>query len=111
MFTQQRSLSVHLKQVHDKSNHIKCDECSYTTFQPYMLKKHKLSKHTKSTKYECDLCSYSSFSHKYLRTHKMRVHCKTKAFVCDMCDKQFDKKDNYAKHLLQNHNIVYQYKS
>ena len=111
MFTQKRSLSVHLKQVHDKSNHVKCDECPYTTFQPYMLKRHKFTKHNQSTKYECDLCSYYTFHHNYLKTHKRRIHNKTKSFVCDKCDKAYDKKDAYAKHLLGSHNIVYQYNS
>ena len=104
-------MSDHWRQVHDKANHIKCDECSYTTFQPYMLKKHKLRQHTKSTKYKCDLCSYYTFDHGSINVHKRRIHNKNRCFVCDKCDRAYDKKDAYAKHLLQSHSIVYQYNS
>ena len=41
-FSSSRSLSDHKRQVHEKANHIKCSHCDYTTFQPYMMKRHIL---------------------------------------------------------------------
>ena len=34
-FASIRTYTDHKKQVHDKSNHIKCDECHWSTFEPY----------------------------------------------------------------------------
>ena len=46
----------------------------------------------------------------YLRAHQQRTHNKKKQFVCDKCDKAFEKKTQWAQHLFETHNIVYQYK-
>ena len=104
-----RARNDHIRQVHDKSNHIKCDFCDYSSFQPYMLKRHIQRQHNKSTKYQCDLCPYFTYVEGTISVHKRRIHEKTKCFVCHDCNKTFDKKDDYAKHLLLTHNIVYQY--
>ena len=105
-----RSLAVHFKQVHDKSNHVKCDQCDFSTFQPYMLKRHKLEKHDRSTKYDCDQCSFTTYYAGRLRTHKRRVHDKYKPNKCTECNESFDAKYKLAMHMLAEHNIVYKYK-
>ena len=95
---------------HDKSNHIKCDYCDYSSFQPYMLKRHIEKQHNKSKQYKCNLCEKVFYAPGYLRAHQQRTHNKKKQFVCDKCDKAFDKKTQWAQHLFETHNIVYQYK-
>ena len=109
-FSSNRSLSDHRRQVHEKANHIKCQHCDFTTFQPYMLKKHIQRQHTKTTKYECDQCSYTTYDYHAIGVHKKR-HDKTKVIQCRECDKAFvkEKRREYAQHLLQSHNIVYQW--
>ena len=66
--------------------------------------------HTKTTKYECDKCSYSTFDYGSIGVHKRRIHNKTSHIQCNECEKSFDKKSDYAEHLFEQHNIVYQYK-
>ena len=74
-----------------------------------MLKKHIQRQHDKSIKYQCELCPYYTYDRGSITVHKRRIHQKSKCFVCNECNKAYDKKDAYAKHLLQTHNIVYQY--
>ena len=100
----------YFRQVHDKSNHIKCDYCDYSSFQPYMLKRHIEKQHNKSKQYKCNLCEKVFYAPGYLRAHQQRTHNKKKQFVCDKCDKAFEKKTQWAQHLFETHNIVYQYK-
>ena len=109
-FSSNRSLSDHRRQVHEKANHIKCSHCDFSTFQPYMLKKHIQRQHTKTTKYECDQCTYTTYDYHAIGVHKKR-HDKTKVIQCSECDKAFvkEKRREYAQHLLQSHNIVYQW--
>ena len=65
-FASNRSLSDHRRQVHEKANHVKCDHCSYSSFQPYLLKKHIERQHTTTNEYKCDQCSYSTYSLQYI---------------------------------------------
>ena len=108
-FSSSRSLSDHRRQVHEKANHIKCPHCDYTTFQPYMLKRHIQRQHDKSTKYECDQCSWSTYDWGAVKVHKRKKHTDLVSFQCAECDSNFGKKRDYSLHLLQSHNIVYQW--
>ena len=108
-FSSNRSLSDHRRQVHEKANHIKCPHCDFSTFQPYMLKRHVQRQHTKTTKFDCDQCSYFTYDVGSINVHKRRIHNKTMSFQCTECNKRYEKKREYAQHLLQSHNIVYQY--
>ena len=105
-------MSDHKRQVHDKSNHIKCDLCSFTTFQPYMLKRHKQRNHDKSTKYDCDIggCNFFTYDKGRLRVHKRGVHEKIKPHKCTECTSSYQTKYRLAVHMLREHNIVYKYK-
>ena len=108
-FSCKSSLSDHFKQIHDKSNHVKCPHCHFTTFKPYILKRHIQRQHDKTTKYECDQCSFFTYDCGSIKVHKRRIHNKTLSFECSECEKKFEKRKKYAEHLLQSHNIVYQY--
>ena len=111
MFSSNRSLADHHRQIHDKANHIKCDHCPYTTFQPFMMKRHILRKHTKTIKYQCELCSYFTYDVGSINVHKRRQHARSNAIKCSGCDKEFQKKKELAIHMLKAHNTVYQYTS
>ena len=109
-FSSNRSLSDHRRQVHEKANHIKCPQCNYSSFQPYMLKRHIERHHNTTTKYECDQCEFSTYDVGSIKVHKRKKHENVMPlFQCAECDKQYKKKYDYAQHLLQDHNIVYQY--
>ena len=140
MLSCNRSLSDHKRQVHDKSNHvsfvnyskkgnllwmtlqyknsknflflfqIKCDLCNFTTFQPYMLKRHKQRNHDKTTKYDCDQCNFFTYDKGRLRVHKRGVHEKIKPHKCSECTSTYQTKYRLAVHMLREHNIVYKYK-
>jgi hypothetical protein len=110
MLSCNRSLSDHKRQVHDKSNHIKCEQCNFTTFQPYMLKRHKLRNHDRTNKYDCDQCNFFTYDKGRLRVHKRGVHEKIKPHKCTECDSTYQTKYRLAVHMLREHNIVYKYK-
>ena len=95
--------------MHDKSNHMKCDECPYTTFQPYMLKKHKLRQHDKSIKYSCDAsgCTFFSYALNELKSHIRGVHEKIKPHKCSECTCCYSTKYRLSVHMLREHGIVY----
>ena len=108
-FSQKRSLSVHIKQYHDKSNHIKCKYCDYSSFQPYMVRKHEELRHTKANFLQCDLCKFKCREPAPLKTHKERVHEGVKQqFPCQECDQKFTKRDRLIQHLFEVHNIISQ---
>ena len=104
-----RILSAHKKQVHDKSNHIKCDQCDFSTFQPCMLKKHMKS-HDKSKTYKCPQCNFTTHVKERLPPHIRSVHEKIRPHKCTECDNSFQAKSRLAVHMLREHNIVYKYK-
>ena len=108
-FSSNRSLSDHRRQVHEKANHIKCPHCDFSTFQPYMLKRHIQRQHNKTTKYECDQCPWFTYDIGAIKVHKRKKHDEIVSLQCAECDKKFLKKRLYALHLLESHNIVYQY--
>jgi hypothetical protein len=110
MLSCNRSLSDHKRQVHDKANHIKCDQCNFTTFQPYMLKRHVLQIHDKSVKYECNECDFFAYNNSRIRVHKRRIHQNIRPNKCSECERDFITKNNLAVHMLKEHNIVYKYK-
>ena len=88
---------------------MKCDECPYTTFQPYMLKKHKLRQHDKSIKYNCDVSGCNSFFYALteLKSHKTKVHEKIKSHKCPECTSSYPNKSRLSLHMLREHGIVY----
>ena len=107
-FTQKRSLAVHIKQFHDKSNHIKCRFCDYTTFQPYLLNKHEEIKHLKVKRIKCDLCEYECYLPSQLKAHRRTTHEKKLLYSCPECDKPLRQKTFLVQHLFEVHNIIAQ---
>ena len=77
-FASNRSLSDHRRQVHEKANHVKCDHCSYSSFQPYLLKKHIERQHTTTNEYkwwvmEFLTCRYKTYALSFLQVPKCFV--------------------------------------
>ena len=111
-FNYQRTLSIHIKQVHDTSNRIKCDQCDFTAYAEYVLRKHVLMKHSEKTLFPCDKCSFASNSKTQLRKH-MPVHGikMQKDKHCTECSECFLTKRQLGEHMLTEHNIVYKYRT
>lgn len=108
-FKYERTMVDHRRQVHEKESHVKCDKCDYSTYQPHMMKRHMAQVHTDARMFTCDQCPYTAKRITELRVHKRRIHENFRKFQCSHCDKGYNAKGQYAKHLLTNHNVVYQY--
>ena len=109
--TSKVTLNNHIKQVHDKSNHVKCEHCPNTYAYPSELKKHILSKHTAKTKFPCSYswCSYVTNRKQDLKIHTQRVHEKELRYKCTLCEGQFHEPAILQKHMLTEHDIFYKY--
>ena len=107
-FSHRRTLAVHIKQYHDKSNHIKCRYCDYTSFQPNLVKKHEEIKHLKVTFHKCNLCKFESYNLCSLKKHIRTVHEKERKFECQECGNKYQAKKRLLEHLMQDHNILSQ---
>ena len=81
-----------------------------SSFQPYMVKRHKERHHNKTIKYSCDQCDYYTYDKGAIKVHKNRIHVRRCDFSCSECDKSFPKRNALAKHLMAMHSIVYQWK-
>ena len=62
------------KQVHA------CTECSYTTHQRNLLRKHHDAVHKNLKPFGCKDCSFTAFSNSLLNMHIKAVHRKIKPF-------------------------------
>ena len=109
VFSSHRTLTDHRKQFHDKSNHIKCDLCDFTSFEPYRIKKHKQLKH-EAKHLKCNECGYACSTQQNLRRHISEVHLKIRPHKCTKCDMAYERKRPLALHMLQEHNILLKYK-
>ena len=110
-FASYRTLFGHVKQVHDKSSHVKCDHCDFSTYDNYKMKRHVLSVHTKAYKFPCDKCSFITNLQSVLSQHIKTVHEKSNSIGCQECGKDFQSKNRLAEHMLKEHNIIYKYSS
>ena len=65
--------------------HIKCAECSYSTWRRSHLERHIDTVHKKLKPYKCDICPFSTGRKGHLDRHVDNVHKKIKSFLCDKC--------------------------
>ena len=107
--TSKVTLNNHMKQYHDTSNHVKCDQCPRTFNYPSELKKHILTKHTARTKFPCSQCSYVTNRKADLNNHTRVVHDKIFRHKCNVCEAPFDRPIKLQKHMLKEHDIIYKY--
>ena len=66
---------------------LKCDHCSYTTFQGPYLKKHLAEKHgIGEARFKCDICNRVFSSSGHLKNHREGVHLKNVKYKCNKCN-------------------------
>ena len=108
-FASYRSLFGHVRQVHDKANHMKCEHCDYTSYENYKMKQHILRVHTKAYKHPCDKCSFVTNLKSQLTKHIRFVHEKDYRHVCGVCQRKFPIPMKLQKHMLKEHDILYKF--
>lgn len=79
----------------------RCDRCSYKTYLPFQMNKHK-SFHDRFKK--CDFCSEDFGNPKILEAHINKFHKNEKPHQCTFCDSRFYSSIKLNKHLLVEHN-------
>ena len=86
----------HMKTVHSGGSKLECDQCSYITARPNLLRRHIESVHTKAT-YACDECDYVATYPSDLRPHKLSKHAGVR-YACDKCNYFATRKANLMRH-------------
>ena len=106
-FSSKRTHDDHIKQCH-RPHTIFCNECNFSTFENFKLKKHKLKSHTPQTKFTCDTCSFKCNLKDDLVKHIKRSHTKEYLLACSECGKKYPLR-RFIDHMLLEHNIVYKH--
>ena len=105
-----RVLEQHFRQVHDSANHqYKCDKCDKSFYEMSRLKKHIKQIHTtKSKEVKCDMCDKVFANKNLLQCHKRWTHSEN-APICTICSKPKPNEKKLAKHMLDEHGVIYKY--
>ena len=96
--------SKHFKEVHPKSDTIKCNACEDTSFQNCNLKKHINIVHNKEKEIKCSSCDYTTDEIEDLNKHIKQVHNKIKVFQCNRCTYTGCKRNQIQRHIKNVHN-------
>ena len=93
----------------EKHNH-KCEECSYTTYEPDRMRKHINAMHRDQKDFKCSQCNYVTNMQTRLNQHMTKRHGSnlTKVYECSHCDNKYYQSKPYRDHLLNAHNVIYQ---
>jgi KRAB domain-containing zinc finger protein len=94
--------------VHGQTKNFKCDHCDKGFSQNSSLTDHIKCVHEKMTRYKCELCDYSSYTRQKLAVH-LSVHGQTKKIMCDHCDKGFSQNGNLKEHIKRVHKKMTRY--
>merc|ERR1719318_2179956 len=94
----EKSLALHIKNIHLKQFSLSCSECDFKTNKQDRLTEHTRI-HTGEMHYACDSCEYrcsarSSF-YKHTQTHKPTL--------CKECGKEFQTKEGLSLHIKSIH--------
>ena len=84
------NLNKHIKQVHEISDQtFKCDFCSKSFKEEYLLKDHFIIHQSNRPKFKCEKCGKQSYTLNALKMHIRGVHDQIKTDQCDICLKYF----------------------
>ena len=64
IYSVRKTLKIHIRVVHEKSEQVKCDICHLVLSSKSTLKFHMKAKHEKSKSYKCKLCDKSRSGHR-----------------------------------------------
>ena len=106
-FSSKKTLRDHVKQVH-RPHDLKCEDCDFTTFVNYKLKKHRIRVHDPQIKFSCDQCSFKCNIKCDMERHIAGKHKGTALHSCSECGRQLSL-GLLIKHMLYEHNIVYKH--
>uniref|UniRef100_A0A0B7BIX3 BTB domain-containing protein n=1 Tax=Arion vulgaris TaxID=1028688 RepID=A0A0B7BIX3_9EUPU len=83
----------------------KCNECTFTTYNPVMLDKHQKQVHEGNCLFCCNLCSFKTKWGKDYYGHMKKSHFPGPPFCCDeeKCDYNTDKFPELISHRQQHH--------
>ena len=84
----------HETNMHDPSNKLKCDICSYVAYDKANLQAHKQYSHAEDN-YDCVYCVYYAKGKDTLRSHIKRVH----KHICELCEWEFLDDNLKAAHI------------
>ena len=95
---QKQSLIKHIQVVHEKRKDHKCDVCEKAFGTPFQLRCHKVKYHNIGKVYPCEQCDIRFPSGGALKRHMRAVHSDVKDFQCNECGKWFNNNGNLTIH-------------
>ena len=102
MFVTERTLKVHIIQVHIKSKDKICPSCGEAFFLVETFKIHLL-RHSDDRQFPCEVCGKSFFTKRDIRKHS-DTH--TMPHECDKCNKSFGSKALLKDHVQVKHDGI-----
>lgn len=100
-FVSSKTLSKHVKSVHNKIKPFICNVCGLKTTRKSVLAIH-MRQHTGEKPLACKVCKFRTRDPSTLRTHEMR-HDKNRRQKCKSCDKTFIQVSALKRHIRTNH--------
>lgn len=100
-FKTQRSLTVHVRNLHLMERKYKCKYCGKKFFRNDCLKEH-LSIHSGKKEYQCDLCKKAFVRKATLKDH-LRTHIEDKKYICRHCSISYVMKYSWKIHMQSKH--------
>ncbi|XP_044727325.1 zinc finger protein OZF-like isoform X1 [Chrysoperla carnea] len=100
-FVRNSSLTVHIKEVHEKKrpprNHL-CNICGFATITASKLRKH-LVVHSNEKPHACDRCDKAYRRADHLKQHIAQAHLNIRKYQCTFCTHAFFTKRNLTHHV------------
>ena len=98
-------LNVHMKQVHEESDHTIITRLTQT-FQAVVSKAQYISEesHVKEPQiFDCSECGLIFSTLEAQIMHNNNQHCNNKVNKCDICDQNVESRELLRKHTIENH--------
>ena len=100
-----KAWKFHIRQVHEKSEHLQCNPCESYFSSRYALNRHVREVHNQSQEHQCPKCHRHFSQPSNLKQH-MLIHLGVKPFVCKQagCKSAFTTKQCLQVHYRKVHN-------
>jgi len=100
MYSDDKALNQHKRQVHEGVTIAKCNVCEKTFSNERHKNTHVQQVHMKDKIFQCDLCPFSN-----VRKYKVAHHYKMKhgVYLCNKCDAKFSKEADLIAHQVSEH--------
>ena len=94
-----KSISNHIKAIHEKRRDFKCSLCDYATYLRKDLSKHTKAVHEKIKDIVCEQCDYRCSEKGDLTHHVKIVHKGIREYECNQCEKKFGTNTELKRHV------------